>query len=193
VTGRLVYEADADRRIDFESTTCVRAFDFLPTHELSVRGQREGLLRRMNREANRMTTEELLARAHLVRANLKQLDSIPQESLDEFESDPRNLQATLHLLQTSNPGADRHGELPLCATGAPSPRSSRDIFAALEADGRLPKGTTDEITPLIGFRNRVVHLYDRVDTGRVFDVLRDHRGDIERLLRLVLEIDVDLD
>jgi uncharacterized protein YutE (UPF0331/DUF86 family) len=140
-----------------------------------------------------MTTEELLARAHLVRANLKQLDSIPQESLDEFESDPRNLQATLHLLQTSIQALIDMGSFLCARLGLPSPRSSRDIFAALEADGRLPKGTTDEITPLIGFRYRVVHLYDRVDTGRVFDVLRDHRGDIERLLRLVLEIDVDLD
>ncbi len=51
--GRLIYEADTDRRVDFESTTCVRAFDFLPTHELSVRGQREGLLRRMDRERDR--------------------------------------------------------------------------------------------------------------------------------------------
>lgn len=46
-TGKLVFEADRERRADFESSTCVRAFDFLPTHELAVRGQREGLLRRL--------------------------------------------------------------------------------------------------------------------------------------------------
>jgi len=46
-TGRLVFEADRERRVDFVSTTCVRAFDFRPTHELAVRGQREGLLRRL--------------------------------------------------------------------------------------------------------------------------------------------------
>ncbi len=46
-TGRLVFEADRERRADVESSTCVRAFDFLPTHELAVRGQREGLLRRL--------------------------------------------------------------------------------------------------------------------------------------------------
>lgn len=46
-TGKLVFEADPDRRADFESTTCVRAFDFRPTHDLAVRGQREGLLRRL--------------------------------------------------------------------------------------------------------------------------------------------------
>ena len=48
-TGKLVFEADRERRIDFESSTCVRAFDFGPTHELAVRGQREGLLRRLGK------------------------------------------------------------------------------------------------------------------------------------------------
>jgi hypothetical protein len=45
--GSLAYEADRDRRVDFASETCVRAFDFRPTHELAVRGQKEGLLRRL--------------------------------------------------------------------------------------------------------------------------------------------------
>jgi predicted nucleotidyltransferase len=47
-TGRRVYEADRDWRVDFESTTCVRAFDFKPTHDLAVRGQRDGILRRLD-------------------------------------------------------------------------------------------------------------------------------------------------
>ena len=46
-TGKLVFEGDRARRAAFESYTCVRAFDFIPTHEMAVRGQREGLLRRL--------------------------------------------------------------------------------------------------------------------------------------------------
>jgi hypothetical protein len=43
--GRCVYEADFDRRVDFESETLVRAFDFRPTWELATRGKVEGLRR----------------------------------------------------------------------------------------------------------------------------------------------------
>lgn len=46
-SGKLVFEADRARRADFESRTCLLAFDFKPTHEMAVRGQREGLLRRL--------------------------------------------------------------------------------------------------------------------------------------------------
>jgi uncharacterized protein len=35
--GRLVYDADPDRRVDFESDSYVRYFDFLPTHRLAQR------------------------------------------------------------------------------------------------------------------------------------------------------------
>ncbi len=47
--GRLIHETDRERRIDFTWKTCVRAFDFQPTHDLAIRSQREGILRRLTR------------------------------------------------------------------------------------------------------------------------------------------------
>lgn len=40
--GRLVYDADPDRRVDFESDTYVRYFDFRPTYELAAKHALEG-------------------------------------------------------------------------------------------------------------------------------------------------------
>ncbi len=36
--GRLIYESDRERRVDFESDTIVRALDFRPTLEIATRG-----------------------------------------------------------------------------------------------------------------------------------------------------------
>lgn len=47
--GRLVYEADPDRRVDFESDAIVRGLDFRPTWELATRGKASAL-RRIIRE-----------------------------------------------------------------------------------------------------------------------------------------------
>lgn len=41
--GRLIYEGDRNRRIDFESDTIVRALDFRPTWEIATRGKVAGL------------------------------------------------------------------------------------------------------------------------------------------------------
>lgn len=43
--GHRIYEGDRERRIDFESETMIRAFDFRPTFELATRGKRRGLRR----------------------------------------------------------------------------------------------------------------------------------------------------
>lgn len=47
--GRRAYVGSEERRVDFESDTMVRAFDFRPTHELATRGK-VGALRRWLRE-----------------------------------------------------------------------------------------------------------------------------------------------
>jgi uncharacterized protein YutE (UPF0331/DUF86 family) len=98
-----------------------------------------------------MTADE--ARAQLIRQNLAELEAIPQGSLAEFQADPRNLQATLHLLQTAIQALIDIGSL--CASlGLPTPKSSHEIFTTLEADRRLPRGTADRLASIVGFRNR---------------------------------------
>jgi predicted nucleotidyltransferase len=43
--GRVVYEGDRERRIDFESEAHVRYFDWRPTYEIARRGHRAGFRR----------------------------------------------------------------------------------------------------------------------------------------------------
>lgn len=49
--GRLVYEGDRERRIDFESDTYVRYFDFKPTYDIATRGWLEATQRRLRGRA----------------------------------------------------------------------------------------------------------------------------------------------
>ena len=48
--GRLLYEGDRERRIDFESDTVARALDFRPTWEIATSGRIAGLRRWLRRE-----------------------------------------------------------------------------------------------------------------------------------------------
>jgi predicted nucleotidyltransferase len=41
--GRLVYDVDPERRIDFESETYIRYFDYLPTYEMASRNAVAGM------------------------------------------------------------------------------------------------------------------------------------------------------
>lgn len=57
------------------------------------------------------------------------------------------------------------------------------MLAKLEAAGDLPEGSTDRFGKMFGFRNRLVHLYDRVDEGFVFAILTQRLEDLDELAR----------
>ena len=69
-----------------------------------------------------------------------------------------------------------------------TPRTSHEVFERLEGAGLLTAGTSGRVAPIVGFRNRVVHLYDRVDARRVYEILTRHRQDLATLLDLLLAI-----
>lgn len=133
-----------------------------------------------------MTFERVQSKLDLLRANLEQLDRIPQGTFEEWRSDFRNVQATLHLLQTSIQALIDVAAYLVAEHALPTPATSLAVLEALEGAGRLPPGTAVKYAPVVGFRNRVVHLYERIDEKRVYDVLVAHRRDLAALLDLLL-------
>lgn len=133
-----------------------------------------------------MSEEEILSKLALLRENLERLSQIPQASYDEFAADFRNLDSALHRLQTSIQALIDIGSLVVARRGLGAPSTSREILERLERAGALPPGSTARFGPLFGFRNRVVHLYDRVDPEIVFRILREDRGDLEALSNLLV-------
>lgn len=134
-----------------------------------------------------MSEDELQGKLALIRENLERLAQIPQGSYEEFDSDFRNIDSALHRLQTSIQALIDIGSMVMAQQGLGAPNTSREILERLEASGRLPPGSVARFGPIFGFRNRIVHLYDRVDPEIVYRVLREDRGDLAELARLLVE------
>jgi uncharacterized protein YutE (UPF0331/DUF86 family) len=135
-----------------------------------------------------MNAKSIETKLAVLRDNLARLASIPQSTFEQFAADFRNVDSSLHRLQTSIQALIDIGSYKLGRRGLLPPGSSRDILTALETDGAVPAGTADRFAPLFAFRNRVVHLYDRVDSKIVYDILVNHRQDLAALLDLLLAI-----
>lgn len=134
-----------------------------------------------------MDSAELSEKAAFVRSALAELGALPQGTLEEFLTDRRNLPAALHWLQTAIQALVDIGLMQVASRGLPTPRTSLDVLESLEESGLLPVGSALRFRPVIGFRNRVVHLYDRVDPEIVYRVVTEDRADLRELLRLLLE------
>lgn len=59
-----------------------------------------------------MSDARVLAKAQIVRENLAKLAAVPQENVDEFLGDVRNVEATLHRMQMALQAAIDAGEGP---------------------------------------------------------------------------------
>lgn len=134
-----------------------------------------------------MTEAKLADKIAFVRDAMRGLEHVPQGSLEEFRSDPRNLPSVLHWLQTAIQALIDIALIRLADAGLRTPRTSIDVLQILE-DGRvLPAGSALRFRPLVGFRNRIVHLCDRVNDEIVYRILTEDRDDLEALLALLID------
>ena len=117
-----------------------------------------------------MTPEQVQAKLTLLAATIARLRRIPAGDLDTFRSDERNVDAALRLLQVAIQILIDVG--------------SHLVSRRLENAGRLPPGGAARFARLFAFRNRIVHLYDRVDEAVVYEIIVRHTADLEELARL---------
>ena len=145
-----------------------------------------------------MTYGDIGTKLAALRENLDHLEQIPKGSFEEFSSDHRNVASAIHYLQTSIQALIDLASWLLARLALGAPKRSLEAFELLETRGHVPAGTTQRVTPIIGFhpvgchearRNRVVHLYDRVDDRIVYDILTRHVPDLTEVLDLLLAID----
>jgi uncharacterized protein YutE (UPF0331/DUF86 family) len=136
-----------------------------------------------------MTSGDIGAKLQALRHNLERLQQVPQRTFEEFSSDHRNVASAIYYLQTSIQALIDLASWLVARLAVGVPRRSLDVFELLEGAGRLPAGTTKRMTAIIGFRNRVVHLYDRVDERIVYDIVAQHSGDLTDVLDLLLSIE----
>jgi uncharacterized protein YutE (UPF0331/DUF86 family) len=133
-----------------------------------------------------MTADQVTAKLAILRENLEKLAQIPQGSFEEFTSDFRNLDSALHRLQTSIQALIDLASYITARRALGVPSTSSDALDKLEAAGLLPPGSASRFRPLVGFRNRIVHLYDRVDSQIVYRILVQERRDLEQLGQLLV-------
>ena len=128
-----------------------------------------------------MSPEQIQAKlAHLADA-VEKLRRLPQSTLDEFRSDERNVDAALRRLQVAIQVLIDVGSHVVAHLGLGAPDTSHDLLERLERAGRLPTGSAARFGKMFAFRNRIVHLYDRVDDEFVYEIVTAHLDDLEEL------------
>lgn len=134
-----------------------------------------------------MNPEQVQAKLALLADAIAKLRALPQSTIDEFRADDRNIDAALRRLQVAIQILIDVGSHVVAELGLGAPETSLDILDRLERAGRLPTGTAASFRKVFSFRNRVVHLYDRVDDTMVYEIVTQHLTDLEHLATLLID------
>lgn len=134
-----------------------------------------------------MTPEQVQAKLALLASTIAQLRGMEHESLEAFREDDRNLDAALRRLQVAIQILIDVGSHVVSRLGLGAPETSQDLLDRLERAGKIPDGSAARYGRIFAFRNRIVHLYDRVDDAVVLEILGRDLGDLEELARLYLD------
>ncbi len=115
------------------------------------------------------SVQNKLARLDLI---IKLLNDFRKANKKEFEEDPKLNGSTMYNLVVGIEIIVDIGNHLLAKTADAQSKSYRDVIASLGTHNIIPQKFADLNMEMTGFRNRLIHDYDRVDLLKVYAYLQ---------------------
>lgn len=130
---------------------------------------------------------EVQSKLEIIPENIEKLELLRGKDYQEFCADFRNIDSTLHRLQTSIQALVDIGSYVIAQLGLRTPGSSAEVVEILAGAGLIDRKDEERYISMIQFRNRVVHVYNNIDAEVLYGILREEMDDIRLFYRTLLE------
>jgi uncharacterized protein YutE (UPF0331/DUF86 family) len=118
----------------------------------------------------------------MIKENLTKLDKLKKVPEEIFKQDFEKYDAAKYSLQTSIEAMIDICNHIISRKSLGLPKTKADSFIILCQNNILSPDMQDTYTAMARFRNRVVHLYDEVDTGDVYQYLNEGIADFKSFI-----------
>lgn len=135
-----------------------------------------------------MNRQDIHSKIDVIIDNLEKLHILKSKTYNNFISDFRNIDSALHRLQTSIQALLDIGSYIIASLGLRTPNTNAEIIEILNEAGYLSADKTRTYIEMSQFRNRIVHLYNHIDTKVLYDILINELTDIKEFYMKLLEI-----
>lgn len=130
----------------------------------------------------RLNEKVISERSEWVRDMLERIRALPLASLEEFSADQRNIDAAESCLRRALEALLDLGRHMLAKGFGDAPAEYKAVANRLGERNILDGEESALLIRMAGYRNRLVHFYDRVSQAELHDVCAHRLGDIERVL-----------
>ena len=135
-----------------------------------------------------MKKEDIQTKIDAIFDNHEKLKFFSSKTYEEFTADFRNIDSALHRLQTSIQAILDIGSYIIASLGLRTPNTNAEIIDILSEAGYIPKAKIEKYKKMSQFRNRIVHLYNHIDTEMLYEILTNELDDIKEFYANLLNI-----
>ena len=141
-----------------------------------------------------MFNQQLVAeRLEIIRAAVVRLKKIAKVSLEEFEDNEDLQDIAENRLRRALEALFDLGRHLAVKSGAGIPQDYRSIIVLLKDKGVFPTDYAEQIYGMAGYRNRLIHDYNKVTPAELHSILQTKLTDLERFCKYVAHYIVTYD
>ena len=126
--------------------------------------------------------KKVAEKLRIIRSNLDKLSLFQDVPVHLFISDFKEFDSAKYNLQTTIEAMLDICNHIIARNAFEVPKTNVDAFRMLCRKNILSADMEDTYTALARFRNRVVHLYDQVDSREIYRMINENLGDFKRFL-----------
>jgi uncharacterized protein YutE (UPF0331/DUF86 family) len=131
--------------------------------------------------------EKIRQKLHFMQARLKRLYEIRSISPDEFLGNDLYIDASTRMLQIAIEAMLDLSSHIVAHEGWGLPKSYAEVVQVAARNLSIPDAVIETYTAMARFRNRVVHLYDAVDSREVWRIIQENLQDFEPFMKAVVD------
>lgn len=125
-------------------------------------------------------------KAFNIRESVNRLVEFQNMSLDAFKRNKDNYAIAEHHLRRALENCFDMGRHILVKSGLGHPGNYREVIILLSDFGILPEDFANQIKGMAGYRNRLIHEYDRIDQEEIYKIINKHLDDFGIFLGYLL-------
>jgi uncharacterized protein YutE (UPF0331/DUF86 family) len=130
--------------------------------------------------------DKIRDKVQIIKNNIRRLEKIKQNSLNEFLENPLMPDASIRILQVSIEAMLDISHHIVSRKHLGTPKTYRETIELLEQNGIITKKQLPTFVNMVKFRNRAVHLYDEIANEEIYEIIQSHLTDFEDFIGAIV-------
>ncbi|NLC08132.1 MAG: DUF86 domain-containing protein [Syntrophomonadaceae bacterium] len=131
--------------------------------------------------------QRVLGRVDKIRRSINRLADFQQMSFEEFRENADNYAIAEHHLRRALENLFDIGRHLLVKGGLGHPDNYREVIDMLGKAGIIPMNFASRIRGMAGYRNRLIHEYERVDEEEIYNIVTTKLKDFSEFVEYILD------